>query len=75
VVCGLAWQHRSCNTISSTYDGLGIALVTDAMGQVLDRHPLLRLNLAVVLAVFWAALATCVVAAMVHDVGRLFKVW
>jgi hypothetical protein len=45
------------------------------MGQVLDRHPLLRLNLAVILAVFWAALATCVVAALVHDVGRLFKVW
>jgi len=45
------------------------------MGQLADRHLLLRLNLAVLLGLFWSALAACVVAAVVYDVGRLFKAW
>ena len=45
------------------------------MGQLADKHLLWRLNLAVILGLFWAALVTCVVAAVVYDVGRLFKAW
>ena len=45
------------------------------MGQLADKHLLWRLNLAVTLSVFWTALVACVVAAMVYDVGRLFRAW
>jgi len=45
------------------------------MGHVADKHLLRRVNLALALGVFWAALATCVIAAVVYDVGHMFKAW
>jgi len=45
------------------------------MGQIADKHLLRRVNLALALGLFWAALATCAIAAVVYDVGRMFKAW
>jgi hypothetical protein len=42
------------------------------MGHLLAKHPLPHVNIALVIALVWAALA---VGAAVYDIGRLFAAW
>jgi len=45
------------------------------MVHLVERHFLRRVNLALVLGLFWGALAFCVLAAVAYDIGRLFTGW
>jgi hypothetical protein len=45
------------------------------MVHLVERHFLRRVNLALVLGLFWSALAFCVLAAVVYDIGHLFTAW
>jgi hypothetical protein len=45
------------------------------MVQLIERHFFRRMNLALVLGLFWSALAFCVLAAIAFDIGRLFTAW
>jgi hypothetical protein len=59
--------------------GLGVwgAVVKGRLPMVhlVERHFLRRVNLALVLGLFWGALAFCVLAAVAYDIGRLFTGW
>jgi hypothetical protein len=45
------------------------------MVHLVEWHFLRRVNLALVLGLFWSALAFCVLAAVAYDIGRLFTGW
>jgi hypothetical protein len=42
------------------------------MGHLLAKHPLPHVNIALVIALVWAALA---VATALYDVGRMLQAW
>jgi hypothetical protein len=42
------------------------------MAHLLAKHPLPHVNIALVIALMWAALA---VGAAVYDVGRMLQAW
>jgi hypothetical protein len=41
----------------------------------LDRETLARVNSAVMLGLIGSGLATCVIGALIYDIGRWFSVW
>ena len=42
------------------------------MAHLIAKHPLLHINIALVIAIVWVALA---VAATVYDVGHMVQAW
>ena len=45
------------------------------MAHLIDRHLIERANAAVLLSMVWAALAACVIGAVIYDIyGSPFKV-
>ncbi|EJW11017.1 hypothetical protein A33M_3662 [Rhodovulum sp. PH10] len=40
-----------------------------------EKETLIRANKAIGLGLVWAGLVACLVAAIVHDVGRWFDAW
>ena len=42
------------------------------MAQLLAKHPLPHINIALIIALVWAALA---VSAAIFDIGRMLQAW
>jgi hypothetical protein len=42
------------------------------MAHLIDRNLVERVNTALLLGILWAALATCVLGALVYDIGYWF---
>jgi hypothetical protein len=45
------------------------------MAHPVDRHRIERINSVLLLGLLWAALAACVIGALIHDVILLLRSW
>lgn len=67
-------DHTSRGGLAAISDAVA-CIVEPAMAPLIDRNLVERANTALLLAILWGALATCVLGALAYDIAYWLDGW